>query len=103
VLPDESAHDGPLTDTRPMPRLPRLRRAGSEKVNVLLQFNRPHPSLSHEGDEAAERVERRALAMWPRLDHRALHRCHGDTGKIATQVAHRTKMSRKQIVALISD
>jgi hypothetical protein len=86
-----------------MPRLPRLRRAGSEKVDVLLQFNRPHPALPHEGLEAEDRIERRALAMWPRLDHRALHRCHGDTGKIATQVARRTKMSRKQIVALIAD
>jgi hypothetical protein len=86
-----------------MPRFPRLRRAGSDKVHVLLHFILPHPALPHEGPEAAARVERRALAMWPRLDHRALRRCHGDTARIAVQVSHRTKMTRKAIEKLIAD
>jgi hypothetical protein len=85
-----------------MPRFPRLRRAGSEKVNMLLKFNPPHPALPLEESEAADRVERRALSLWPRLDHRALRRCHGDATRIATQVAHRTKMTPKQIVKLIA-
>jgi hypothetical protein len=86
-----------------MPRFPRLRRAGSEKVHVLLHLILPHPALPHEGPEAAARVERRALAMWPRLDHRALRRCHGDTARIAVQVSHRTKLTRKAIEKLIAD
>ena len=63
----------------------------------------PHPVLPREGPEAADRVERRAMALWPRLDYRALHRCHGDTARIAVQVSHRTKMTRKAIEKLIAD
>ena len=70
---------------------------------MLFHFTLPHPVLPHEGPEAADRVERRAMAMWPRLDHRALHRCHGDTTRIAVQVSHRTKMTRKAIELLIAD
>jgi hypothetical protein len=43
------------------------------------------------------------MAMWPRLDHRALHRCHGDTARIAVHVSRRTKMTRKAIEMLIAD
>ena len=86
-----------------MPRFPRLRLAGSEKVFVLFHLTLPHALLPIEGPEAADRVERRALAMWPRLDHRALRRCHGDTGRIAVQVSRRTKMTRKAIEKLIAD
>lgn len=86
-----------------MPRLPRLRPAGSEKVHVLPEFNRPYPALSYDGSEAADRIERRALALWPRLDHRALRRCHGDTARIAIQISHRTPMTRKAIQKLIAD
>jgi hypothetical protein len=59
--------------------------------------------LSHEGPAAEDRIERRAMAMWPRLDHRALRRCHGDTARIAVQVSRRTKMTRKAIETLIAD
>jgi hypothetical protein len=89
-----------------MPRFPRLRRAGSEKVHVFRLvnlFNRIYPVLAHKGPEAAARVERRAMAMWPRLDHRALRRCHGDTARIAVHVSRRTKMTRKAIEMLIAD
>jgi hypothetical protein len=48
-------------------------------------------------------VERRALAIWPRLNRRALRRCHGDPKRIAVQIAHRTKMAPKAIEKLISD
>ena len=103
VLPADKGHDGLLTDPRPMPRIPRLRLAGREKVHVLLQFNRPHPALPREGSAAANRVERRAMAIWPRLDQRALHRCHGDAARIAVQVSHRTPMTCKAIEKLIAD
>jgi hypothetical protein len=59
--------------------------------------------LPHEAPESAGRVERRALAIWPRLNHRALHRCHGNVARIAAQVAHRTKMTPKAIEKLIAD
>ena len=41
--------------------------------------------------------------MWPRLNHRALHRCDGDPARIATYIAHRTKMAPKAIEKLIAD
>jgi hypothetical protein len=66
-------------------------------------FTRIHPALPHEGPEAAARVERRAMAMWPRLDLRALRRCRGNTARIAVQVSRRTKMTRKAIELLIAD
>jgi hypothetical protein len=43
------------------------------------------------------------MALWPRLNHRALHRCHGDATRIATQVAHRTTMTPKAIEKLLAD
>jgi hypothetical protein len=43
------------------------------------------------------------MAIWPRLDHRALHRCQGDPARIAAQVARRTKMTTKAIRKLIAD
>jgi hypothetical protein len=59
--------------------------------------------MPHGRPESADRVERRAIALWPRLNHRALHRCQGDPARIAAQIAHRTKMTPKAIVKLISD
>jgi hypothetical protein len=43
------------------------------------------------------------MAMWPRLDHRAIHRCHGNAARIAIHVARRTKMTPKAIETLIAD
>jgi len=37
-------------------------------------------------------VDRRALALWPRLDHRALWRCHHDLGRVASLVERRTSL-----------
>jgi hypothetical protein len=70
---------------------------------VLVPFPRPIPVPSHVRPEAADRVERRALAIWPRLDHRTLRRCFGDPARIAAVVAHRTKMPPKAIETLITD
>ena len=68
-----------------------------------IPFTRPHPVLPHAAPESTGRVERRALALWPRLNHRALHRCHGDATRIAAQVAHRTTMTPKAIEKLLAD
>jgi hypothetical protein len=86
-----------------MPRFPRLRPAGSGKTPVLLAFPHPNRVLIHERPESADRVEQRAMDMWPRLDQRALRRCQGDPARIAVQVARRTKMRPKAIERLISD
>jgi hypothetical protein len=84
-------------------RFARLRPAGSRKVSVIVPFPRLHPGMPHGRPESADRVERRAMAMWPRLNHKALHRCHGNAARIAVQVARRTKMTPKAIEKLISD
>jgi hypothetical protein len=42
-------------------------------------------------------LERRALALWPRLDRGALRRCHQDPARIAQLVAHRTTMPPEAI------
>jgi hypothetical protein len=63
----------------------------------------PHRAVPVVRLGSAARVERRALAMWPRLDRAALHRCHGDPRRIAIQIAHRTKMERGVIEAIIAD
>jgi hypothetical protein len=43
------------------------------------------------------------MAMWPRLDHRTLHRCRGNPKRIAALISHRTKMTPKLIERLIAD
>jgi hypothetical protein len=42
-------------------------------------------------------LERRALALWPRLDRAALRRCRQDPGRIAELVARRTTMPPEAI------
>jgi hypothetical protein len=86
-----------------MPRFARLRLAGRRKVTLLVPLTGLHPGLPHGRPDSAARVERRALAIWPRLDHRALHRCGGNVPRIAAHIAHRTKMTPKAIETLIDD
>lgn len=52
--------------------------------------------------EALGRLRRRALALWPRLDRRALSRCRGDAC-IASQVAHRTSLPVETIRLMLTD
>jgi hypothetical protein len=85
-----------------MPRIPRLRPADSGEVPLLATLPRPYLMRHHERPDSADRIERRAMEMWPRLDHRAIHRCCGDPARIAAYVAHRTKMAPKAIETLIS-
>jgi hypothetical protein len=70
---------------------------------VLVPFPRLHPGLPYWRPESADRVERRAMAMWPRLNHRTLHRCRGNPARIAAYIAHRTTMTPKAIEKLIAD
>ncbi len=43
----------------------------------------------------------RAMAIWPRLDRRALRRCACDPRRIATVVSRRTSLSREAILAVL--
>ena len=52
--------------------------------------------------EGADALERRALALWPRLDRAALRRCHNDARRIAALVARRTTMPPEAIVAVLT-
>jgi hypothetical protein len=51
------------------------------------------PGLS----SATAPVERRALALWPRLDRAALRRCRQDPARIAALIARRTALSPEAI------
>lgn len=46
--------------------------------------------------------ERRALALWPRLDRAALRRCHQDPERIAALVARRTAMPQEAIKSVLT-
>ncbi len=50
---------------------------------------------------AVSRYQRRALAIWPGLDHARLRRTHGDPWRIARLVATRTSLPVETIVALL--
>lgn len=47
-------------------------------------------------------IERRALALWPRLDEKALRRCRHDPVRIARLVARRTTLPLETIVGMLS-
>jgi hypothetical protein len=47
-------------------------------------------------------VDRRALSLWPRLDHRALARCHHDLDAVARLVSRRTSLPIETIRALLA-
>jgi hypothetical protein len=48
-------------------------------------------------DAAVAPIERRALALWPRLDRAALRRCHQDPDRIAALIARRTMLAPEAI------
>lgn len=47
-------------------------------------------------------IERRALALWPRLDPAALRRCQHDAHRIAALVARRTTMPPEAIFNMLT-
>lgn len=46
-------------------------------------------------------LERRALALWPRLGHRALRRCRDDPRRIAELVSRRTTLDADVILRVL--
>ena len=46
-------------------------------------------------------IEERALALWPRLDPKALRRCRRDPRRIAALVARRTSLPPETIQAML--
>jgi hypothetical protein len=53
------------------------------------------------GAEPALAVERRAMALWPRLDRAALRRCKADARQIAALIARRTTMPPDAILKVL--
>jgi hypothetical protein len=49
----------------------------------------------------ASEVEQRALALWPRLDRKAIRRCAGSTRCIVSVVARRTTLPSDAIRLLL--
>jgi hypothetical protein len=49
----------------------------------------------------ASEVERRAYALWPRLDRKAIRRCAGDTRCIVAVVSRRTALPTEAIRLLL--
>ena len=47
------------------------------------------------------RLEARALMLWPRLNRRAVTRCHGDLVCISRLVERRTSLPRRTIHAML--
>jgi hypothetical protein len=52
-------------------------------------------------DEGIGYLERRALALWPRLDRAALRRCQHDVKRIAALVSRRTAMAPEAIAKVL--
>ncbi len=52
--------------------------------------------------DAPCRIDRRALALWPGLDRRALARCRHDAACIARLVSRRTRVAPQTILALLA-
>jgi hypothetical protein len=46
-------------------------------------------------------LARRALALWPRLDSRALRRCHEDPRRLALLISRRTSLSVETIMGML--
>jgi hypothetical protein len=65
---------------------------------IVLELDREERS-----DAAAPGVlERRALALWPRLDPTALRRCQHDARRIAALVSRRTAMPPEAIFRVLT-
>ena len=60
----------------------------------------PEPTAGRSSDRRP--IERRALALWPRLNPAALRRCGGDPRRIARLVSRRTSLSVEVIIGMLS-
>ncbi len=65
---------------------------------AILNVARERPAFAEDGVD----LERRALALWPRLDRAALRRCHNDAHRIAALVARRTTMPPEAIFNVLT-
>jgi hypothetical protein len=73
--------------------------AGTMAVAVSLDLRKP-PAVRQAQDLYP--VQMRAMALWPRLNRRALRRCGNDPARIAAYVSHRTRMPVREIEALLT-
>ncbi len=48
------------------------------------------------------RIDRRALSLWPRLDRRALARCHHDPACVVRLVGRRTSLPPTAVWSLLT-
>jgi hypothetical protein len=64
----------------------------------MLQFEQ----TGRTGATASGALERRALALWPRLDTAALRRCRHDPRRIAALVSRRTAMPTEAILQVLT-
>ncbi len=64
----------------------------------------PQPQLPVEPRERAVICPAvlRAMAIWPRLDRRAMARCGCDTARLARYISHRTRMPASSIETLLN-
>ncbi len=59
-------------------------------------------TIDHDRDHRrGAAIDRRALALWPRLDMKALRRCGHDPRRIALLVARRTSLSVEVIRSML--
>lgn len=79
-------------------KLPRARRR-SMAISVEVEGRPPRPNPRAQ-DQCSPQA--RAMALWPRLDRRALARCGCDPARIANYVSRRTRLPTKAIEALLS-
>jgi hypothetical protein len=64
---------------------------------MAVEIGRTGPSVAPSARTMAER----AVAIWPRLDRRALAACGSDARCLATYVARRTSLPLETIVAIL--
>jgi hypothetical protein len=73
--------------------------AGKMSIAVRLDLLEPAPRRQV---QELHPVQLRALALWPRLNRRALRRCGDDPARIAAFVSHRTRLPLKEIETLLT-
>jgi hypothetical protein len=59
------------------------------------------PRVPANREPPAGSLERRALALWPRLDRSALRRCNHDPARIAALVSRRTSLPPESILEVL--
>ena len=99
---------GRIHEVAPHPGMPELRVLPEPRA--FERTNRVAQPIVRAPDRAAVRpprpecsLDQRALALWPRLDRRALTRCGCDAGRIARYVARRTSLPLDSIVAMLTE